>query len=190
MQNACSFYDSTKDYLSRFYEILDKMICGMENAHLTNSISQNFISQMIPHHRAAIRMSESILEYTNCAPLQEIASNIVVTQTQSIHDMECAWQSCRLQSNSCQDNTLYLREFKNITNNMFYDMNTAYATNNLSDTFMREMIPHHEGAVRMSENALRYCICPQLIPILNAIITSQEQGIRQMQQLLYGHVCP
>ena len=50
--------------------------------------------------------------------------------------------------------------------------------------FMREMIPHHEGAVRMSENALRYPICPELIPILQAIVTSQRRGVRQMEQLL------
>ncbi len=54
MSDPCSFHSSTKDYLTRFYEILDEMIKGMESARLTDSISQNFIAQMIPHHRAAI----------------------------------------------------------------------------------------------------------------------------------------
>ncbi|MBP3476858.1 MAG: DUF305 domain-containing protein [Lachnospiraceae bacterium] len=189
MLEPCSFRTSTKEYLSRFYEILDKMIHGMENAPLTNSISQNFIVQMIPHHRAAISMSENVLQYTTCIPLQKIASNIIAMQTQSIHDMWNVLECCRLQTDTCQDIRLYRRTYKTITQTMFTQMDTARATNNISETFMREMIPHHEGAVRMSENALRYCICPELVPILNAIITSQEAGIKQMKQLLSEQSC-
>ena len=44
------FSDVTKQYLCCFYEILDNMIEEMTNAKLTNSISHNFIVQMIPHH--------------------------------------------------------------------------------------------------------------------------------------------
>ena len=36
----------------------------------------------------------------------------------------------------------------------------------------------------MSENALRYCICPQLQPILENIIVSQRQEVREMNRLL------
>lgn len=46
------------------------------------------------------------------------------------------------------------------------------------------MIPHHQGAIYMSENALRYCICPQLQPILENIIVSQRQEVREMNRLL------
>lgn len=184
MLDPCSFNNSTKNYLTRFYEILDEMIKGMESACLTDSISQNFIVQMIPHHRAAIQMSKNVLKYTVIAPLQDIASNIIITQTQSINDMLNALQCCQLQTNPCQDIQLYRREFQNIVQTMFREMDTAKSTNNISDTFLREMIPHHRGAVRMSENALRYCICPELVPILNAIITSQQKGIEEMEQLL------
>ena len=46
------------------------------------------------------------------------------------------------------------------------------------------MIPHHRGAVRMSENALRFPLCPELVPLLDAIIVSQKEGIRKMQCLM------
>lgn len=184
MLNSCSFQNDTKDYLTRFYEILDEMIQGMEDACLTDSISQNFIVQMIPHHRAAIQMSENVLKYTSCAPLREIASGIITTQTQGILDMRDALGRCRTLTNSCQDIRLYRRELQNIMHTMFTEMDTACSTNNISDNFMREMIPHHRGAVRMSENALRYCICQELVPILNNIISSQEKGIEEMEKLL------
>ncbi|MFR1761526.1 DUF305 domain-containing protein, partial [Frisingicoccus sp.] len=67
---------------------------------------------------------------------------------------------------------------------MFCDMGNARVTNQVNCDFMWEMIPHHRGAVEMSKNALRYHICPELRPILEAIITSQERGIRQMCHLL------
>jgi len=184
MLEPCSFHNSTKNYLTKFYEILDEMITGMENACLTDSISQNFIVQMIPHHRAAIQMSENVLKYDICPPLQDIADRIITTQTRSIDQMRNALQCCRQQTNPCQDIRLYRREFQNIARTMFQEMDTAKSTNNISHTFMREMIPHHRGAVRMSGNALRYCICPELVPILNAIITSQQKGIDEMEQLL------
>ena len=72
---------------------------------------------------------------------------------------------------------------------MFYEMRSARTDNNLNANFIREMIPHHRGAVRMSENALKHCLCPELVPILEAIIASQKKGIRQMQQLLRQMRC-
>lgn len=67
---------------------------------------------------------------------------------------------------------------------MFAQMQNACATNCINADFMREMIPHHEGAIRMSRNILRYPICPELAPILQAIIQSQWKGICEMERLL------
>ena len=76
--------DVTKRYLIRFYDILDEMVDNMTCAELNDSVSHNFIVQMISHHQAAIQMSENILQYTTNLPLQTIAQNIIATQTQSI----------------------------------------------------------------------------------------------------------
>ncbi len=174
----------TKRYLRRFYEILDEMIKGMNSAKLTDSISHNFIVQMIPHHRAAIEMSESLLMYSDFAPLRRIAQNIIREQTQSIDDMERALACCERKLNSRLDLTQYGKRFSEITQVMFSQMRSACSDNNINADFMREMIPHHQGAIRMSKNALRYPICPELDPILQAIISSQEKGVREMESLL------
>lgn len=173
-----------KNYLCGFYEILDDMIDGMTGADLNRSLSHNFIVQMIPHHEAAIRMSESILRYTTFVPLQEIARNIITEQTKSIADMRAALSACGAVENTQEDICLYERRFRSITQTMFREMGCAPGTNNLNADFMREMIPHHQGAIRMLENALRFPICPELDPILRAIITSQERGVREMRRLL------
>ncbi|MDO4300269.1 MAG: DUF305 domain-containing protein [Clostridia bacterium] len=174
----------TKDYLSIFYYILDEMIKGMTGAELTDSISHNFIVQMIPHHKAAIEMSENILKYTTNIPLQNIATQIISEQTKSIENMEKILCSCSCLNNSPRDLSMYQRRMNQIMKTMFCEMENAPDTNNINADFIREMIPHHRGAIEMSKNALQYDICNELKPIIYAIIVSQQRGIAQMQQLL------
>ena len=176
--------DVTKTYLCRFYEILETMIAEMTNAERTDSLSHNFIVQMIPHHRAAIEMSHNILQYTTLIPLQNIALNIIDEQTKSIKNMQQILGRCSKMTNPAQDICLYQKRCQQITYTMFTQMGNASITNDINADFMREMIPHHRGAIRMSQNVLRYPICPELLPILQAIITSQQKGICEMERLL------
>lgn len=173
-----------KAYLCRFYEILVQMIEDMTGTELTDSLSHNFIVQMIPHHMAAIEMSENLLQYTTCVPIQNIALNIIEEQTKSIDNMKSILCQCGEQNNVPRDLCLYQKSFKQITDTMFTHMKNACSTNNINADFIREMIPHHEGAIRMSQNILLYDICPELIPILEAIIKSQKKGVCEMKQLL------
>ncbi|MBO5094484.1 MAG: DUF305 domain-containing protein [Lachnospiraceae bacterium] len=160
------------------------MIKEMTEAELTDSITHNFIVQMIPHHRAAIDMSYNLLEYSVWEPLRRIASQIIAEQTKSIADMEELLASGGCRRNSEQELRLYQRKMDQIMKTMFSDMNKACSSNEIDADFMREMIPHHKGAVEMSCNALQFPIASGLIPILEAIIASQEKGIRQMDALL------
>lgn len=173
----------TKKYIEEFYCILDRMIKNMTEAELSNSVSYNFIAQMIPHHRAAIEMSENILKYTTLIPLQQIASQIINEQTKSIKNMLDIKCGCSSLENSQQDLCTYQNHLDQIMQTMFCEMDNARTTNEINCDFMWEMIPHHMGAVRMAETTLQYCICPELTPILEAIIASQKKGIRQMRQL-------
>ncbi len=184
MECCHPFSEDTERYLERFEEILSRMIAGMTGAKLTDSISHNFIVQMIPHHRAAIEMSENLLLYTDFAPLRRIAENIVEEQTESIRNMEEVLETCARMENAPRALCCYGRQVCRITETMFSQMRDACADNNINADFIREMIPHHQGAIRMSKNALAYPVCPELDPILRAIITSQERGVREMRGLL------
>ena len=176
--------DVTKKYLSCYYIILDNMMYDMDNLDFEDSISHNFIVQMIPHHRAAIEMSKNLLQYTTCVQLQKIALNIIEEQTKSIENMEKILCCCGEYNNTEQDLCLYLRSLRQITHTMFTDMGSARTTNNININFINEMIPHHKGAIEMSKNALMFPVCPELKPILNNIITSQTNGVREMKKIL------
>ena len=184
MNREPSFSLVTINYLNRFYSILDRMIQDMTNARLGNSISVNFMTQMIPHHRAAIEMSQNLLQYTILLPLQKIAQEIIKEQTESIQHMREMLPCCSRQANSQQDLCLYEKNSRQIAHNMFSQMKNARSCNDINANFIREMIPHHEGAIRLSINALRYPICPELLPVLQSIVKSQERGIRRMKRLL------
>ncbi len=181
MNNKCC--NSTNNYYNTYQKILDRMINRMTSAPLGNSISANFISQMIPHHKAAIEMSENILKYTDNCTLKSIAENIISEQTQSIADMEKIFCGCK----NCVNNSCDLQRHRNAMNDimqtMFREMRSAKTTDNVNCDFLREMIPHHEGAVRMCEATLGCRICADLRPILDSIIASQKKGIAQMKKL-------
>lgn len=211
MQNYQEQSNPSLTYLTCFDQILQDIIQGMTTPRPRGSISGLFIRQMIPHHEAAIRMSENLLQYTaisgggkpgcNCGPttaydkeiiipLNKIARNIIEEQTKSIQNMKEAFFCCSEQENNNQEMRCYMNAFRSITRTMFIEMKRAPRTEQIPCDFIREMIPHHEGAIRMSENALRFSICQQLIPILDAIIISQKEGVRQMKNLLETAASP
>ncbi|MCH5251926.1 MAG: DUF305 domain-containing protein [Lachnospiraceae bacterium] len=179
----------TKDYLQEFHCILEEMIEGMTSAELTDSISHNFIVQMIPHHKAAIKMCKNILRFTTNLAIQDIATGIIEEQSKSIQDMEEILCCCSEDENSPKDLERYQSGINNIMQHMFSAMENARASNEINCNFMWEMIPHHKGAVDMCETTQAYPICPELEPILNSIIVSQRRGIRQMQELLQRMQC-
>ena len=172
MIESKEFSTVTKNYLSRYYEILDEMKQGMCEPALTESISHNFIVQMIPHHQAAIEMSNNLLQYTTFVPLQNIAAHIIASQTKSIADMRAALAQCSELPNTEQELCLYARRFEQITQTMFTDMGNATATNHLNcnfiDVYKRQIIrstprpetPRNTSQSSSSRARQSWNICP------------------------------
>jgi uncharacterized protein (DUF305 family) len=50
------------------------------------------------------------------------------------------------------------------------------------NAFLKEMIPHHQGAVVMAEQVLTSTKRPELIQLAHAIISAQNTEIRMMQK--------
>lgn len=187
--NQCQrFSNVTQTYLNDFERILNNMIRRIDNARLTNSISRNFISQMIPHHAAAVAMSQNILRYTTDLELQCLAETIIKQQTQGIATMRRIAGICGMQTNCRDDLARYQEKMNCILHDMFEDMKEVPSVNDVNENFLREMIPHHLGAIAMSKNALDFPICPQLVPVLENIIDTQKREVEQMRQML-GEDC-
>ncbi len=178
-----------KEYNEEYRRILDEMIRKMTGAQLTGNVSLNFIRQMIPHHRAAVQMSENLLKYRGSGPLAKIAENIITEQTNGISELEKAERKCRNSVSSDCVLYRYGKENDIILCDMFSEMTDAVSDGNIECDFIREMVPHHLGAVRMSENALKSGVCRELVPILTSIIRNQKHGIMQMRRMSRRLAC-
>ncbi len=77
----------------------------------------------------------------------------------------------------------YLLRFDQILNNMGEQMLSANIVNNITINFIRCMIPHHQAAIYMCENLLKYTQYRPLIAIANNIIRMQTRGIEQMREI-------
>ncbi len=74
-------------YLQTYNKIYQTMITQMEAAKPTGNIERDFLTEMIPHHMAAIEMGKNILRYTQNPQLRTIVQNIIVTQQRQVAEM-------------------------------------------------------------------------------------------------------
>ncbi|MGG2056590.1 DUF305 domain-containing protein [Lysinibacillus pakistanensis] len=184
MAKSIELSNVTKAYLEEYQRILDKMMQGMTYVTITCSISENFIKQIIPHQVAAIKMSENVLRYTTNIPVQNLALEIIKTSTETLECLEAIQNRCCIVQNSEYELYEYMCAYKEITEAMFQAMCAPPVSNNININYLREMIVHHQGGVRLAQNVLRFCICQELIPILRCMIDTMCQQICDMEKLL------
>ena len=79
---------NANQYLMRFDEILCQMTDKMLSSKITNSITLDFIQNMIPHHQAAIYMSENLLQYCIDPRLKCVANTIIKEQSEGVRELE------------------------------------------------------------------------------------------------------
>lgn len=77
----------------------------------------------------------------------------------------------------------YLARFDQILNAMASNMLSANITDSITINFIECMIPHHQAAIYMCENLLRYTDYRPLQEIANNIIKMQTRGIDQMKEI-------
>ena len=189
MKNTCLLSQDAKNYLCCYYQTLDGMVQAMTTASLTQSISHNFIVQMAPHHRAAVQLSSNILRFTEHGPVRRFAQSLTEAHTRGIEDMEAVLPACSVLVNPPMDLRLYQRRMDLIYREMYAGMGRAPEGNRLAAVFLREMIPHCQGAVRMAENALKYDVSTELVPILRSTVIRGRREAAQMRALLQRMEC-
>ncbi|PSB28732.1 hypothetical protein C7B82_12790 [Stenomitos frigidus ULC18] len=65
---------------------------------------------------------------------------------------------------------------------MMMSMDLGAADDQFDQRFLNAMIPHHEGAVVMAQDALKKSKRPEIQALARDIIRSQEAEIKQMKQ--------
>ena len=184
MANTYLLSDEAKRYLCCYYQILDGMIQGVSAAKLTQSISHNCIVQLLPQHRAAVRLCRNLLEASNDSSLRRLAQRIAAREVQTIEELEAELPNAGQLTSPQMDLRLFQRRSDLISREMYAQMGAAPEGNRLEILFLRQMIPHRQGGLRAARTALRYEVSTGLAPLLRSAIDAQSRDLGQLRTLL------
>jgi len=172
-------------YIENYESIMHEMQEEMKKAPNTGDPSLDFLYEMIPHHEAAVSMSENLLDYGTNPEVRKLATTITREQLSGIKQMKGLLD--QLKSNPQVDKNKerdYLKAYEAIYKKMMDKMEKTEPTGNIDRDFLEEMIPHHEGAIAMAANVLNYTSNKELQKIANQIIANQSKQVKQMKKLL------
>ena len=184
MSRTCQLSDVTKQYLHTYRELVNQMAERMSRIAVTASISENCLCQLRIHQETGICLCQNLLQYTTCIPVQELANRMEQEQRERIGDMERMWEHCRTYRNTISDQHAFRCRRCQISSRMIRQMRQIPAENQINTLFLKEMIPYCRGSVDLCQSTLHFPVCRDLKRFLYAMITSQEQEIRTMQQML------
>lgn len=87
-------------------------------------------------------------------------------------------------SNAKTNEEAYLKAYRQILDAMKNKMDNAPETGDVAIDFVHARIPHHEGAVRMAENVMKFGTNAQVKQMAVAIVREQTAASAQMKDLL------
>ncbi len=138
-----------------------------------------FIDTMIAHHQAAVDMAKLIAGKTERPELKKMGAKMTASQQKEIDDMK-AWREKWFAGKPAAINM----EMAGMASSMSgMDMKKlGGATGNSFDLeFIRQMLPHHEGAVVMAQEALKKSEKDEIKSLANDIIREQNAEIEMMK---------
>ncbi len=146
-----------------------------EMMHMGADSEEEFLVNMLPHHQEAIDTATIIVAKTENAELKKIAEAIVSGQSEEVTTMK-GWLTSWYPTSKIK--TAYMPMMRDLSKLSGHD---------LDDTFMEDMIKHHEGAVHMAEEVLEVTQRPETVKLAKAIISAQNKEIAIFQKMLTDH---
>jgi uncharacterized protein (DUF305 family) len=109
-----------------------------------------FMQQMIPHHKQALVLSKLAPERTNSEAILELAKKIETSQEDEILFMQ-SWLQDRDESHQHSMNHSHMQMMGMATPNQINELSNSESVN-FDELFLRLMIAHHEGAIKMVDH--------------------------------------
>ncbi len=182
---TCLICRTNDEYTKMNAIMLNKMKSNMSNIPVSGNVNIDFLTGMIAHHQSAIDMSQSILRSAINPDVIKLANSIISNQTAEITKMENLLSSLKENyvPNSEKDEA-YIEDYRETIAKMIKQMEIITSSKNPEVTFLKQMIHHHEGAIDMSNNVLKFSKNPQVKEIATNIITNQSTEIPIMKSLI------
>lgn len=156
----------------------------VSKAEAKTQIDQRFIEMMIPHHQGAVEMAEMALTKSKRPEIKKLAESIIADQKREIQQMQDwykQWYDKDIAASSSMDHSGH-HGMKGMMNVMEGHMQSLKTASDFDQEFIRQMIPHHEGATMMAEMVIDTAEHPEIRNLAKSIIESQNAEIKQMQQ--------
>ena len=163
---------------------------GMMSMDLGLADSQydlRFIDAMTPHHQGAVEMAQDALSKSGRPEIKRLAQNIIADQNREIKQMKQwrqAWYPKASDAPVAYDaqmgHTMAMSQTQ--MQGMMMNGNLGAADAQYDLRFINMMMPHHQGAIVMAQDALNKSRRPEIKRLAKSIITSQQREIDQMKQ--------
>jgi len=146
-----------------------------------------FIDAMIPHHEGAVQMAQEAQQKSRRPEIQKLAGDIISAQNKEIASLK-QWRQAWY-TNASPQPVAWSPQMGHAMpmsseqrKSMAMDMNLGAADAEFDLRFINAMIPHHQSAVVMAQDALNKSKRPEIQKLAKDIIASQKAEISQMEQ--------
>lgn len=135
---------------------------------------KSFIEEMIPHHEEAITSSQELLKVAENPEVRTLAQNIIAAQQKEVTEMKTWYKE-------------WFGEEYQPTGNYKPMMSSIQGKSSEASeqTYLKEMIVHHEAAVEMAEAVLPIAQRSEIKSLGTAIIKTQNEEIQVMKGLAH-----
>lgn len=146
-----------------------------------------FIDGMTVHHQGAVNMAKDVLKQSKRPEMKKLATNIIAAQNREINQMK-EWRKTWYPKASSTPMAYHapMGHMMAMTpeqmQSMMMSMDLGAADDQFDLRFINAMIPHHEGALVMAEDALKKSKRPEMKKLSQEILASQKQEIEQMKE--------
>ncbi|MBG1259107.1 DUF305 domain-containing protein [Nostoc commune] len=160
---------------------------GMDLGPADANFDLRFIDGMIPHHQGAVEMAKEAQQKSKRPEIKKLADNIIKSQNQEITQMK-QWRQAwypkagdkPMAYNSQMGHMMEMSSDQ--MKGMMMSQNLGANDAEFDLRFINAMIPHHEGAVTMGQDALSKSKRPEIKKLAQEIVKAQEVEIKEMQQ--------
>lgn len=154
-----------------------------------NDADVMFAQGMIPHHQQAVKMSDLMLAKADADPrVLTLARQIKAAQGPEITQMTGWLEGWGFKVQPMENDMDHSGMSGNGMDGMMSDEDMkeleAASGADASRMFLEGMVKHHEGAVKMAQTEISDGENPDAIKLAEAIVTSQQQEITVMKDLL------
>lgn len=174
------------EHIKAYMTVMENMHTATADTTHADSANVAYIKAMIPHHQAALGMAYIQLKYGQDASLKDLAQNIIDTQQAEISWMN-EWLNKHAETEPSTDTKAMQDDYAKKDAINHEQMMAGITDANPDAAFAKGMIPHHQGAIDMSQIALAHGADGEIAKLAQDIMDAQVAEIDQMQAWLKKH---